>query len=62
MEAMTTGNKLLGQDDIDALLSQAGLEGEYEEEKVDEEAPDEKPKVLQRQKSNKTNKDIQKGG
>ncbi|MFH1489295.1 MAG: hypothetical protein ABII06_10345 [Pseudomonadota bacterium] len=29
MERMTTGGKLLAQDDIDALLSEAGVEGDY---------------------------------
>lgn len=32
MEGMTTGSKLLAQDDIDALLGEAGLEGGYESE------------------------------
>ena len=39
MEGMTTEDKLLAQDDIDALLGEAGLEGGYSEKK---EAP---PKV-----------------
>ena len=30
MEAMTTDDKLLAQDDIDALLGEAGIEGNYE--------------------------------
>jgi hypothetical protein len=30
MEGMTTEDKLLGQDDIDALLGEAGIEGSYE--------------------------------
>ena len=30
MEGMTTDDKLLAQDDIDALLGEAGLEGGYE--------------------------------
>jgi hypothetical protein len=30
MEGMTTEDKLLGQDDIDALLGEAGIEGNYE--------------------------------
>ena len=33
MESMTTDDKLLAQDDIDALLGEAGLEGSYESEK-----------------------------
>lgn len=30
MEGMTTDDKLLAQDDIDALLGEAGIEGNYE--------------------------------
>jgi len=30
MEGMTTEDKLLAQDDIDALLGEAGIEGSYE--------------------------------
>lgn len=30
MESMTTDDKLLAQDDIDALLGEAGIEGNYE--------------------------------
>lgn len=30
MEGMTTDDRLLGQDDIDALLGEAGIEGDYE--------------------------------
>lgn len=30
MDGMTTEDKLLGQDDIDALLGEAGIEGNYE--------------------------------
>jgi hypothetical protein len=30
MEGMTTEDKLLAQDDIDALLGEAGIEGNYE--------------------------------
>jgi hypothetical protein len=30
MEGMTTNDKLLAQDDIDALLGEAGIEGNYE--------------------------------
>lgn len=30
MEGMTTDDKLLGQDDIDALLGEAGIEGSYD--------------------------------
>ncbi|NLA74881.1 MAG: hypothetical protein GX846_05350 [Deltaproteobacteria bacterium] len=41
MEVMTTGDKLLAQDDIDALLGQAGLEGGYDSDKD----IDQKPKV-----------------
>lgn len=37
MEGMTTDNKLLAQDDIDALLGEAGLEGGYEAEKSENE-------------------------
>ena len=32
MEGMTTDGKLLAQDDIDALLGEAGIEGDYDEE------------------------------
>jgi hypothetical protein len=61
MEGMTTGGKLLGQDDIDALLSQAGLEGDYEEKEAEaeEEVPAEKPKAPVLPKSKKTDEDIQ---
>jgi len=38
MEAMTTDDKLLAQDDIDALLGEAGIEGNYEA-KVTTETP-----------------------
>ena len=37
MEIMTTDKKLLAQDDIDALLGEAGLEGSYKSEKTDKE-------------------------
>ena len=30
MDGMTTDDKLLGQDDIDALLGEAGIEGNYD--------------------------------
>ena len=33
MESMTTDKKLLAQDDIDALLGEAGLEGGYKSDK-----------------------------
>jgi hypothetical protein len=33
MDGMTTDSKLLAQDDIDALLGEAGLEGGYETDK-----------------------------
>jgi hypothetical protein len=39
MEGMTTGDKLLAQDDIDALLGQAGLEGSYNSDKKVEAPP-----------------------
>lgn len=39
MEGMTTGDKLLAQDDIDALLGQAGLEGSYNSDKKAEPPP-----------------------
>jgi len=39
MEGMTTGDKLLAQDDIDALLGQAGLEGSYNSDKKAEPSP-----------------------
>ena len=32
MEGMTTNDKLLAQDDIDALLGEAGIEGSYDSE------------------------------
>lgn len=35
MEAMTTDDKLLAQDDIDALLGEAGIEGSYETDEID---------------------------
>ena len=38
MEEKTSGGKLLGQDDIDALLSEAGLEGNSESDEEEEEA------------------------
>lgn len=37
MDGMTTDSKLLAQDDIDALLGEAGLEGGYEAEKSENE-------------------------
>lgn len=37
MEGMTTDGKLLGQDDIDALLNEAGLEGDYSDDGNDKE-------------------------
>ena len=37
MEGMTTDSKLLAQDDIDALLGEAGLEGGYEAEESEKE-------------------------
>ncbi len=39
MDGMTTEDKLLAQDDIDALLGQAGLEGGYDSDKEAEEYP-----------------------
>jgi hypothetical protein len=36
MEIMTTDKKLLAQDDIDALLGEAGLEGGYKSDKTEE--------------------------
>jgi len=39
VEGMTTDGKLLGQDDIDALLGEAGIEGDYEEEPQIKETP-----------------------
>ena len=38
MEETTSDGKLLGQDDIDALLTEAGLEGDNESEGEEEEA------------------------
>ncbi len=35
MEGMTTDDKLLAQDDIDALLGEAGLEGGYDTDEPD---------------------------
>ena len=34
MDGITTSDKLLAQDDIDALLGEAGIEGSYESEKA----------------------------
>lgn len=39
MEGMTTDGKLLAQDDIDALLGEAGIEGDYDEESKQKETP-----------------------
>ena len=39
MQGMTTDDKLLAQDDIDALLGEAGLEGGYDSKKEVEAAP-----------------------
>ncbi|MFC1820022.1 hypothetical protein ACFLZG_02920 [Thermodesulfobacteriota bacterium] len=36
MEGMTTEDKLLAQDDIDALLGEAGIEGSYESDNTAE--------------------------
>lgn len=44
MERMTTGGKLLAQDDIDALLSEAGLEGDYSSKESEEKAEPPKKK------------------
>ena len=41
MEVMTTEDKLLAQDDIDALLGEAGLEGGYNSDRQAEPAPKE---------------------
>jgi hypothetical protein len=38
MEGMTTEDKLLAQDDIDALLGEAGIEGNYETKEINEKA------------------------
>lgn len=46
MESMTTDGKLLVQDDIDALLGEAGLEGNYESEK-----PEKKPSSTPKKRS-----------
>ena len=35
MQGMTTDDKLLAQDDIDALLGEAGIEGDYEANESD---------------------------
>jgi hypothetical protein len=51
MEAMTTSNKLLAQDDVDAILNQAGLEGDYEEGGLKESASEEKRTPRPKRKS-----------
>jgi len=43
MEGMTTDDKLLAQDDIDALLGEAGIEGNYET-KGHQESPRQAPR------------------
>ena len=39
MDGMTTDDKLLAQNDIDALLGEAGVEGNYEKKASEENAP-----------------------
>ncbi len=49
MEGMTTDDKLLAQDDIDALLGEAGIEGNYDgdepEKKYSVKKPVDKPVI-----------------
>ncbi len=45
---MTAGDKLLAQDDIDALLGEAGIEGNYESEEPIKKKPEITPKVVSR--------------
>lgn len=44
MQGMTTNDKLLAQDDIDALLGEAGVEGSYESEIQDKKVLPQAPK------------------
>ena len=44
MEGMTTEGKLLAQDNIDTLLGQAGIEGNYQSEESTKAAQPKKPK------------------
>ncbi|MBW2609113.1 MAG: hypothetical protein JRC68_02075 [Deltaproteobacteria bacterium] len=46
MASMTTEGKLLAQDDIDSLLDEAGLEGNYESEE-----PEKKPPAARKKRS-----------
>ena len=61
MDNMTTSDKLLAQDDIDALLGEAGIEGDYDSKKNKREevykAPKKKPVVRFAKRSNEEVKD-----
>jgi hypothetical protein len=44
MDGMTTDDRLLAQDDIDALLGEAGIEGKYETKEEPQKSPGNAPK------------------
>ena len=51
MEGMTTKAKLLSQDDVDAILTQSGLEGSYEQNDEKGSQPEGKKIVQTKQRS-----------
>lgn len=46
MEGMTTNAKLLSQDDVDAILTQSGLEGSYDQNDGKEAHPANEKKII----------------
>jgi len=46
MEGMTTNEKLLSQDDVDAILTQSGLEGGYDQNDEKNSHPAEQKKIV----------------
>ena len=51
MDGMTSGGKMLAQDDIDALLNEAGLDGGYSEESAETPEPAPEPVFNQKTRS-----------
>lgn len=51
MEGMTTNEKLLSQDDVDAILTQSGLEGGYDQNDEKDSQPKEKKIIATKQRS-----------
>lgn len=58
MKSMTSNGKLLAQDDVDAILAQAGLEGDYDEEAEEEHTPEQNRQFHLKRRTDEEVRDI----